>query len=277
MRKKLLFIVLIVFLLNFMLSEDSSLYIEYNRGWSSPTNTDIKFSSKDLNFEIKDVHLIDNSFFPDNSIIPNAFIKPLLKLDIVGAIKSTTEPYYGIRVFYFLSNSSKFGFGIDFIHFKVFVPDSSQTVFIKGSIFDENISSYEDIHKTIKYFNVSHGVNLIGLTVIYRKQFKKIKKIPDGKVQPYISLALGPCIPHTELKFSWDREPANYSYEIRWGNYGAGLSAGVRLHVKKHLGFYLESKLVYTNLANLSFYNGEGKISMRFSTFHILWGVSYIK
>jgi len=248
-------------------------FIEYARGVSSSTNSTIHLStvSKDLYFY--DVHLIDNSFFPDNSIIPNAFLKPLFKGDIVGAVKATTEPYYGIRIYHFLKNKPQIGFGIDFIHFKVFLPDEKQTVKIKGTKEGENINLRDDVHNYLESFNVSHGVNHIGFSIIYRKRLYKNEKFPDGKLQPYVSFHIAPCIPHHEVQIK-DSELKAYSYQIKFPNFGFGLGAGLRVRIYEHFGLFLEYKYTYTFLRNLVFDNGEGKIQLNFGVHHLQWGFS---
>ena len=250
-------------------------YIEYNRGFSSPTTSNIhlKTATQDLTFY--NVHLEDNSFFPDNSIIPNAFFKPLFKGDIVGAVKATTEPYYGIRIYHFLKTHPEIGFGIDFIHFKVFLPDESQNVQIKGTDNKNKIDRTDDIHNYFYSFNVSHGVNHIGLSFVYRKMFLKSEKYPDGKVQPYFSFHIAPCIPHHEIKLQGSELEA-YSYQLKFPNLGFAIGLGSRFHLFNHLGIYIEYKYTYTFLRNLVFDNGEGKVQLNFGVHHIIWGFSLI-
>ena len=82
-------------------------YFEYNRGKSFPVTTDIglQYGSNSLHFY--DVHLDDDSFFPDNSIIPNAFLKPLFKLRFSDALAAFTEPYYGYRFIHFFKKNPR--------------------------------------------------------------------------------------------------------------------------------------------------------------------------
>ncbi len=261
---------LTVFMLITLNSFSGTFYIQYNRGWSSSTVADIRFESTDFFLEFENVKMENNSFFPDNSIIPNAFIKPLLKLDIVSAIKATTEPYYSIRMFYFPKPSANMGFGIDFIHFKVFVPDDELKVPVKGELNGEAVQETTNIHKYINYFNVSHGVNFLGLTFY----FKKNLKTKSLNFEPYILTGIGPCIPHQELRFVWDKEPASYTYIINIRNYGIALSTGSLIRISNKFGIYFEIKKTFTHLGKLPFYNGEGHSSLNFSVFHIVWGIT---
>ncbi len=250
-------------------------YIEYNRGISSHTSANIQLITQNQNLTFYNVSLIDNSFFPDNSIFPNAFFKPLFKGDIVGAVKATTEPYYGIRLYHFLKSRPEIGFGIDFIHFKVFLPDESQKVHIIGTIDNKGIDKTDDIHNYFYSFNVSHGVNHIGLSIVYRKMFFKNSTFPDGKIQPFVSFHIAPCIPHHEVKLK-NSDLKAYSYQIKFPNFGFGLGLGTRFQLAEHFGLYIEYKYTYTFLRNLVFDNGEGKVKLNFGVHHLSWGISLI-
>ena len=283
-RKILLLILFIIFFnpLVFSSNKDKKekhrehyLYIEYDRGMSSHTSANIQLITQTQYLTFYNVHLIDNSFFPDNSIIPNAFFKPLFKGNIVGAVKATTEPYYGIRIYYFLKSHPGIGVGIDFIHFKVFLPDESQKVHIIGTTDNKRIDEVEDIHDYFYSFNVSHGVNHIGFSILYRKMILKNRNFPDGKIQPFVSFHLAPCIPHHEVKLK-NSELKAYSYQVRFPNFGFGVGLGTRFHLTEHFGLYIEYKYTYTLLRNLVFDNGEGKVKLNFGVHHLIWGFSFI-
>lgn len=252
-------------------------YFEYNRGMSLPTIAQIHISYEGgWDYTFHNVYMEDLSFFPDNSIIPNAFFEPLFQGDIVNAVKATTEPYYGIRYYHFFKNNPNFGIGIDFIHFKVFVPsDSEYQIHITGT--DENgnsVDMWAPIHDYIAYFNVSHGVNHVTLSATYRMMLLPDENIPEGRIQPYVALSFGPCIPHPELKLTGDTERSAYSYQIGFPNFGFGLNLGTRFQFFKHFGFYLEYKFTATWLYGMYFDNGvNGTIQTRFTDNHFVWGL----
>lgn len=76
-------------------------FLEYSRGRSEPTRADLRFRYGDTDLTFHDVRFADRSFYPDNSTIPHEPLKRLGNLHFVDAVKSATEPYYGIRLFYF--------------------------------------------------------------------------------------------------------------------------------------------------------------------------------
>jgi hypothetical protein len=250
-------------------------YFEYNRGKSFPVTTDIglRYGSNSLDFY--DVQLDDDSFFPDNSIIPNAFIKPLFELRLSSALAAFTEPYYGYRFIHFFKKNPKFGIGIEFIHHKLFLNDLDQQVHIKGTFEGNQIDEMAAIKNYIGYFSVSHGINHIGLTFVYRMLLLTSSKIPDGRLQPFVSVSFGPTIPHLEFKFTenqseWDA----YSFQAGFRNYGFGFGTGLRFKPWRHFGFYLEYKLTYSHLHGMHLDNQDSEIVMDFFTHHLQWGIS---
>ena len=219
-------------------------YIEYNRGKSFPVYSDLSIASQNSQLHFHSLYFQDDSFFPDNSIIPNAFLTPLLELRLDDASDAFTEPYYGFRFLHFLKKNPSWGIGIEFIHHKIFLDDTGQQVRVTGTLEGNPVDQVDAISNYLEYFSVSHGINHIGLAVVYRLSLLPSDAIPDGRLQPYITLALGPTIPHLELKMKnsesqWDA----YSYQPGFKNFGAGLGTGLRIKPWRHLGFYLEYKL----------------------------------
>ncbi|MCR4421960.1 MAG: hypothetical protein GYA61_06320 [Spirochaetales bacterium] len=255
-------------------------YFEYNRGLSSPVIAQIRIGYPGyFDYTFHDVIMYDYSFFPDNSIIPNAFIDNLFSGDIVGAVKAFTEPYYGIRFYHFFKSSPNIGWGIEFIHFKVFLPGGSlQNVHITGTDGDGNsIDTYDIISNYITYFNVSHGVNHLSFSLVYRLMLFQTEKIKSGILQPYVSLSFGICIPHPELKLAETEERQAYSYQLEFGNFGGGINLGFRLQFLRHLEFYFEYKFTFTWLYGMHFDNGqEGEIDASFTSNHFVWGLGLV-
>ena len=254
-------------------------YIEYNRGMSFPTYSDVRFIYQNHDFTLQNLHLEDESFFPDGSIIPNAFLKHLFNLKFGDAIKSFTEPYYGIRFFHFFKRKPEFGIGIELIHFKVFLVDRKQKSRMTGTYMGSEADRTVNVEDYIYSFNVSHGINHLSLTFVYRLMLSKTPGIKDGRLQPYISVNAGPAIPHMELETNEEGkiDRKAYSYRMGFPNFGIGIGLGVRYKPFKHFGFYAEYKFTYSYLHDMEFDNGEnGKVLMDFTDHHLLWGFSII-
>jgi opacity protein-like surface antigen len=252
-------------------------YIEYARGKSFPIHSDVSMKYLDHDFTLHQVYLEDESFFPDGSIIPNAFIKPLLQLKLNDAQKAFTEPYYSYRFIYFLKKNPHIGIGYEFIHSKVFLLDMNQQVRLSGIYNGEPIDRTVTVGDFLDMFSVSHGVNHVGLHLVYRWMLKKTPVIEDGRLQPYVALSFGPTVPHLELntKENGVSQKRAYSFQASWRNWGAAFGTGVRYKPWRHFGFYLEYKLTYSYLHGMHFDELENtNVSMDFFTHQFQWGIS---
>ncbi len=252
-------------------------YIEYNRGKSFPTHSDIQLDWNGNSMRFENVRFEDESFFPDNSIIPNAFIKPLSRLKFGDALKAFTEPYYGYRFIHFFRSNPHIGVGIEFTHHKIFLNQPTQSVKISGTYNGNPLDKNGAVGDYIDYLSVSHGVNHLSFLFSYRWLLGPTAAIPEGRMQPYISAGLGPAIPHLELKLK-ENAPAwnDYSYQSGISNYNLGLGLGMRYKFSPHFGCYLEYKLSYSHLYDLTFDDGAGELRMAFTNHHLMWGLSYI-
>ncbi|NIM16791.1 MAG: outer membrane beta-barrel protein [Candidatus Aminicenantes bacterium] len=252
-------------------------YFEYSRGKSFPTHSDVSMKYENHDFTFHDLYLEDESFFPDDSIIPNAFIKPLLELKLNDAKKAFTEPYYNYRFIYFLKKNPHIGIGYEFTHLKVFLLDKNQRVRMSGIYNGAPIDQTVTVGDYLDTFSVSHGVNHVGLHLVYRWMLKKTPVIKDGRLQPYVGLSFGPTISHLELNTKENGVPRKraYSFQFSLRNWGLGLGTGVRYKPWRHFGFYLEYKLTYSSLHSLHFDELDNtNVSLDFFTHHLQWGMS---
>jgi hypothetical protein len=252
-------------------------YFEYSRGKSFPTYSDLTLQYANNDYTLHNIYLEDESFFPDDSIFPNAFFKPLLKLKLNDAQKAFTEPYYSYRLIHFLKGNPHIGIGIEFIHLKVFLMDPDQKIRMSGMYNGESIDETVRVGDYIDMFNVSHGVNHLGLHFVYRWMFDKTATIPDGRFQPFINASIGPTFPHLELdtKEKGEKVKRAFSYQGSSRNWGLGLGTGVRYKPWRHLGFYLEYKLTYSHLHGMRFDDmDDTSVRLNFWVHQLQWGLS---
>ena len=283
MKKKLFYLIISAAFLSTAFGQKTKpeiplTYIEYNRGLNFPTASTIRINYPghfDLSFH--NTRLVGHSFFPDNSIMPNAFFPPLVRLNLKAASYAFTEPYYGVRIYRFFKNFPKFGLGLEFVHLKVFIPDEGDEVLITGTEDGSPVNKTASTQDFISAFNVSHGVNHLSLSVVYREMLCRTERYPGGRIQPYAAVSFGPALPHPQLRLKGDPQWKAYSTQFRLANMGFGLNLGLRLQVFRKLGTYLEYKLTRSLLRDLRFDNGEeGNISMSFFAHHLAWGLSYL-
>jgi len=284
MKFKFLVIVIVIFLFIGCATANknnriSLNYFEYSRGKSFPTKADIYMKYEGNDYTLQNAYLEDQSFFEDNSLIPNAFIKPLLKLKISDAIKAFTEPYYSYRLIHFFKNYPNFGVGIEFIHLKVFLMDYDQRIHLKGTYKGKCIDEKVRVGDYLSMFNISHGVNHAAFHIVYRWLFSPSLKVPEGRFQPYVNVSFGPAIPHLEIDTVEDggNRRRAYSYQSALANWGFGLGTGIRYKPWRKLGFYLEYKLTYSYLKGMHFDEVTGtRVSVDFLSHHIQWGLSFM-
>jgi hypothetical protein len=251
-------------------------FIEYNRGAGSPGSSDLTIEAGSTEARFHDVRLVGDSFFPDDSIIPNAFVNPLLHLDFEAALDAFTEPYYGIRVYRFFEHHPRWGIGLDFTHLKAFMADTQQEVAVTGASPDVPAEGRIVLGDRFESLNVSHGVNHVAIHGVYRWMLLPTAGAPDGRLQPFVSLGAGPAVPHLELTLrdKGELRPKSYSYQLRPGNWSVGAGAGVRWKAAAHFGVYTEYRWTQSILGNMRFDNGEeGRVKMRFSSHHMAWGI----
>ncbi len=252
---------------------------EYSRGMSLPVRSDLAIKYEDNDYVIENMLLDDQSFFEDNSIIPNAFIKPLFRLDLDRALKAFTEPYYSYRFVHFFKSNPNIGIGVEFIHLKIFLMDEDQKLRMRGTFRGEEIDKIVRVGDYLDLFNISHGVNHAGIHIVYRWMLSQTESIPDGKFQPYVNFSFGPTIPHLELNTIEEDgvKKRAYSYQAALNNFSFGLGTGIRYKPWNNFGIYLEYKVSYSYLKGMHFDDITGtRVNMDFLTHHLQWGISFM-
>ncbi|MCK5056470.1 MAG: hypothetical protein KAT34_07440 [Candidatus Aminicenantes bacterium] len=253
-------------------------YFEYNRGKSFPTRSDIGIRYGDSDYTFHHVYLEDESFFPDNSIIPNAFLSPLFDLKLLSAADAFTEPYYNMRLLHFFKKKPRFGVGIELLHLKVFLINKDQRVHMSGTYKGSPVDREVRIGDYLDLFNVSHGVNHVSLLFNYRWMLSKTPHITDGRFQPFVSISAGPAAPHLELNLKDGDNVEKKAYSYQWGrhNWGMGMGFGTRYKPNRHFGLYFQYRLTYSHLHGMYFDNAPGttRVRMDFFAHHLQWGIS---
>lgn len=254
-------------------------YFEYHRGMSFPLSADIHLKYGANDFTLHDVHLRDKSFYPDDSILPNAFITPLFQLRLKDALYAFTEPYYGFRFIHFFRSNPSFGFGMEFIHHKVFLENDPQTVRMTGTFDGQEVDQSVDPTILLGRYSVSHGVNHLMFSWYYRRMLFRTAKIPDGVIQPYVNVSLGITLPHLELDIIENGEKVRraYSFQSHINNNGWGAGAGLWFKPFRKMAFHVEYKMTFSWLHGMRFDDDPGaRVYSDFYTHHIRWGLSFL-
>jgi lipid A oxidase len=180
-------------------------------------------------------------------------------------------PYYGGRLTYFLSRESHWGFGLEFLHSKVFL-DSGKSLHVTGTRDGSPVNDTESVGDTIADFHCAHGLNYLTADTFYRFFLGQ----PDSfihRVQPYLGAGLGITIPHVVVQLP--NEPGFEDYEF--GGLGVQAIAGLSFDITKHIQLFTEYKFTYADLDKLDFSNGvtSGTISFDSMANHLVFGASY--
>lgn len=254
-------------------------FFEYNRGASSPGHSDLVLRGASGETRFQNVQLEGQSFYDDNSVIPNSFIGPLARFQFGKALNAFTEPYYGYRVVHYFARHPAWAIGGEFTHHKVFMADPDQVVAVTGLWPGIPVGDGRTrIGDQFKTFNVSHGVNHISVIGQRRWMLAPTERVPDGRLQPYVSFGAGPAVPHLELEAVRDGQVRRlaYGYNAGLGNWGVGAGGGVRWRLTDRFGVYGEYKWTYSHLGDMTVDDGsETNAQMQFVSNHAMWGVSF--
>lgn len=181
-------------------------------------------------------------------------------------------PYYGGRLTYFLSRESHWGFGLEFLHSKIFL-DSGQSVHVTGTRDGSPVNDTEPVGDTIADFHCAHGLNYLTADTFYRFFLADPDEHFIGRFQPYLGAGLGITIPHVVMQLP--NQPGYEDYEF--GGFGAQAIAGLSFGITKHIQLFTEYKFTYAHLDHLNFNNGvtSGTVTFDSMANHLVFGVSY--
>jgi hypothetical protein len=157
------------------------------------------------------------------------------------------------------------------------VRDYDRRVLVTGSKDGTRIHQHDRIGDHISGYSLSHGVNHVTANAVYRMMFLSSPQIPDGRIQPYISLGIGFAVPHMEMNYYEGGYVVASAYEYQFHplNLAFDLNIGSRFKVTNHFGFYTEIKTSYSHLHGLKLEGNsdEAEVNTSFLVNHIQVGV----
>jgi lipid A oxidase len=157
-------------------------------------------------------------------------------------------PYWGVRGTYWLSQSSSWGFAIDYTHQKA----AADIDFANDPTFDR--------------LEFTDGNNLVLFELLYR-----FNPMMNGTLVPYVGAGVGVTIPHVEVTL--DRNRDNRTFEYQCCGPAAQIMAGLEYKLDKTWSLFTEAKLSYSHIdADL---NGGGSLETDLWSPAIAIGLTY--
>lgn len=218
-------------------------FLDFYAGKSFTQNSDIRIKQPALgnDFTFEDVSFDDESF--------------------------EDPPWYGVRVGYFFKKYPWLGIAIEFFHFKI-IADTAESKRLKGTRGGSAVDATVRVDAIVQQFQITHGVNYLTVDGLVRYPlFKAPKRFPQGRVQFYGGLGIGPVIAHPENRI--DHVKNDEEYEVA----GVGVQAfiGTRVLLFKYFGLFAEYKFSHSRL-EVDVASGEGRVEE--NTHHLIGGIT---
>lgn len=177
-------------------------------------------------------------------------------------------PYYGLRVDHFLESRPNWGVGVEFNHYKVYAR-TENAVPVSGTWLGAPVNTVAPLSQRVQNFSISHGVNFIGVSALYRWQHDRSERFPTGRLQPY--LGAGPIfyILHPENTIN------NVANDEKYQESGIGLQllGGLHYSLTDRVGIFFELK--HTSGKAKVDTAGSGSAQTRLDTTHGALGLSW--
>ncbi|MDQ3816784.1 MAG: hypothetical protein M3362_03705 [Acidobacteriota bacterium] len=178
------------------------------------------------------------------------------------------SPYYGIRFSRFFERSRHLGLSFDYTHYKIYAR-TDRTVSVGGLWNGATVNETARLDKRVQDFNISHGVNMGGVNLLYRWTKKGNASFPEGRVQPYAGGGPVYYVPHSESTI--DNRTTGGRYQ--GSGFGFQLLGGLQYALTRRVSLFAEAKF---NAGHATVDTADqGRADTRLRTFHALTGFSF--
>jgi hypothetical protein len=177
------------------------------------------------------------------------------------------SPYYGIRLTYFPTSSSRVGGSFDFTHYKIFA-ETERAVTVDGVWNGVPVNESVPMNGRVQQFEVSHGLNLAALNMIYRWPIGPGAALPETRWQLYVGAGLVVYVPHAEATINGNFTSADYQL----AGFGYQMLAGLQCRVSRRVSLFAEVKQDGGEV-DMDFQGGT-RAKTRVRTIHALAGIA---
>ena len=177
-------------------------------------------------------------------------------------------PYYGIRLTRFFERAPHLGINFDFTHYKIYAR-TDQVVTVTGLWNGSVVNEAAGLDKRVQDFNISHGVNMVGIDLLYRWMKSVSTSFPRGRVQPYVGVGPVYYVLHSESTIN------NRTTNGRYQGSGLGYQVlgGLQYGLARRVGIFAEAKF-NAGHANVDTAD-QGRADTQLRTLHALAGLSF--
>jgi opacity protein-like surface antigen len=177
-------------------------------------------------------------------------------------------PYYGIRINYFFPKQPQWGVGLDYTHYKAYAR-TGDTVHVEGTWQGAAINEVARLDERVQKLDITHGVNIAALDVLYRWQMWRSAAFPRGRLRPYLGAGLAYYVLNSENTINGQSHTSGY----QGSGFGYQLLAGVQYGLTSRFSLFVETKYNQGN-ARVDVAD-QGHAETRLRTVHAIAGVSY--
>src|SRR5215471_13395668 len=146
-------------------------------------------------------------------------------------------PYYGIRLTRFFERAPHLGINFDFTHYKIYAR-TGQVVTVTGLWNGSPVNESARLDKRVQDFNISHGVNLGGINLLYRWMKSVSTSFPRGRLQPYIGVGPVYYVLHSESTIN--NRTTNGRYQ--GSGFGYQVMGGLQYGLARRVSIFAEAK-----------------------------------
>ena len=177
-------------------------------------------------------------------------------------------PYYGLRVDHFLPSQPNWGVGLEFNHYKVYA-DADRAVPVAGTWLGAPVNAVAPLSERVQNFSISHGVNFVGVSALYRGMLDRSERFPQGRLQPYVGAGPVYYILHPENTIN------NLANNEKYQESGLGLQllGGLHYGLTPRAGIFVELK--FTGGKAKVDTAGAGRAETNLNTYHGALGMSW--
>ena len=172
-------------------------------------------------------------------------------------------PYYGLRITHFPQPDSGWGLMLDYTHYKMYA-DTQAAVSAQGRVRGVAVAGPVPLNRFVQRFEISHGVNVLGLNAVYRLQEPTFMGL---SWRPYVGAGIAHYRPHAETTV--DGAPFETGYDA--SGFGYQLLAGAQHPLGQKTGFFVEARF-NSGTARIRIAEGTAETPLR--TFHLVAGIS---